>query len=120
MSILTGRLKDRILIYKEVEQINNYSEREKSYQYDFPLRAEVSWVNGIETMTGQMSIANRTFKFKVRFHISRYNERQVIFWRENYYNIRSIDPDRNREYMIITADRIPTNSINIITEEEPL
>jgi SPP1 family predicted phage head-tail adaptor len=118
MPILSGTLKDRILIYKEVENLNNYSEREKSYEYDFPLRAEVSWENGTEAMTGQMSAAGRTFRFKVRFHMSRYNERQVIKWRENYYNIRSIDPDRNREYMILTADRIPTDTINIIPAED--
>mgnify|MGYP001084199421 CR=1 FL=1 len=117
MSILTGRFKDRILIYSEVETLNNYSEREKSYQYAFPLRAEISWVNGDEAMTGQMSAADRTFKFKVRFHMDRYNERQVILWRENYYNIRSIDPDRNRTYCILTADRIPTGTINIVEDE---
>lgn len=116
MSMLTGRLKDRILVYNEVEQKNNFAEREKSYRYAFPLRAEISWVNGTEAMTGQMSAADRTLRFKVRFHINRYNERQVLSWRENYYNIRSINPDRLRQYMIIEADRIPTGTINILPD----
>lgn len=114
--MISGRLKDQILIYAENETPNEFAEREKSYAYSFPVRAEISFQNGTEQMFAQMSQAAKTIKFKVRFHMSRFNERQLIRFRDQFYNIRSIDPDRDRTYLILTADRIPLNSVTITTQ----
>ena len=112
--MLAGRLKDQIHIYAENQsEPNDFSERIKTYSFSFALRAEISYLNGQEKMHGQMLAADRTLKFKVRFHIDRFNERQVILWRGDYYNIRSIDPDRNRAYLILTGERAPTDTLNI-------
>ncbi|WP_159521738.1 phage head completion protein [Sunxiuqinia indica] len=113
--MLPGNQRDRIEILNEVEAAkDSYSGRNKSYTHAFYDRANISWASGGEAMIGRMGTENRTFKAKVRFRIGRFNERQVIAWRSEYYNIRSIDPDRRRNYMILTIDRIPTGTIDIV------
>lgn len=112
--MITGRLRDKIAVFAENETVNNYAEHQKSYSIAFSDRAEISFQSGSEQMFGQMSGATRTMKFRVRFRLNTYNERQLILWRGDYYNIRSIDPDRQRHWLHISADRMPTGSQNIV------
>lgn len=115
MSNIQSRiLKHRIDIYAEKETVNALSESEKSYEYTFNDRAQALYVSGGEKMAGQMSYADKIMKFKVRHHTSRYNERQFVKWESEYYNIRSIDPDTDRRYMVLTAQRAPTDTINVV------
>jgi len=112
--MLTGELKDLVSIFAESETTNDFSERVKTYSLSFKVWAEVSYMSGTEKQTGAMSGADRMMKFKVRFHISRFTERQVILWRGDYYNIRAIDPDRDRTYLNLTGERILTGTITIV------
>lgn len=115
MPILAGRLRDRIEIFNELKSTNTYNEREKSYQSAFFVRSETQFVSGNEKIIGQMSYADKITKFKVRYcGAGKFNERQFILWRGDYYNIRSIDPDRNRSYMILTGERAPVDTIKIV------
>ena len=105
--MLAGNLRDRIILYNETrEDANEFSERRRKYIYAFPTRAEVSFVSGSEVMYNQMQFDSKAMKFKVRFGFSRYNEHQIIKWRDDYYNVKSIDPDRRRTYLILTAERV--------------
>lgn len=114
MPLLSGQLRDQIDIYNELTALDAaYNERQKSYQYGFSVRTEFTFVGGVEKMLGQMNYADKVFKFKVRYCINKFNERQYIKFNGDYYNLRSIDPDRDRRYMILKAERIPTSSITI-------
>jgi len=113
--MLTGSLKDKIDIYEESESKNAFSEDVKSYSFSFSDRAEISYLGGAERQAMKIEYAHETIKFKVRFRLSTYTERHVILWRSEYYNIRGIDPDRHRKYLILTADRMPTGALNITT-----
>lgn len=115
MSNIQSRiLKHRIDIYAEIETKNDFNEDEKSYRYSFNDRAQAIFTGGAEKMAGQMSYAEKIMKFRIRYQRTRYNERQHILWEGDYYNIESLDPDTDRKYMIITARRIPTDTINIV------
>lgn len=108
-----GTLKDKIDVYILEEMKNSYGEKVRSYVYSFSDRAETWFQSGAEAMHGQLSSADKTMSFRVRFHRTRYNETMVIKWRNDYYNIRSIDQDRNRVFQILRADRIPEDSKDI-------
>lgn len=112
--IRAGILKDRIDIYNETTALNDYNERERSYSYSFYDRAQVLFTNANEAQTNGLESPDKTMKFKVRFHLTRYNERQLIKWRGDYYNIRGINPDTDRVFMVLTGDRIPVDSLNIV------
>ena len=115
MLLLAGRLRDKIDIYNELkDDTNDYNARNKSYQYGFSVRTEFSFVGGTEKMIGQMNYADKILKFKVRYCVSKFNERQYIKFNGDYYNIRSIDNDKKRRYIILTGERIPINSITIV------
>lgn len=114
MPIQSRILKHRIDVYNEIETKNEYNEAEKSYQFGFYDRAQAIFTGGAEKMAGQMSYADKVMKFRVRYHRVRYHERQYIKWENDYYNIRSIDPDTARKYMIVTAERIPEQTIKIV------
>lgn len=114
MSNLQSRiLKDKIDVYAESETFDDQHQAVKTYAFSFSDRAETTFAGGTEKLLGQMSYADKVIRFKVRFHLTRYNERQFILWRGDYYNIRSIDPDRDRKYMVITGDRAPEGTIVI-------
>lgn len=114
MSIIQSRiLKDRLDIYTESTLTNDYSERERSYTYSFYDRAQVLYQSATENATNGLEIPAKTMRFKVRFHLTRYNERQLIKWRGDYYNIRGIDPDTDRVFQTLTADRAPVDSLEI-------
>lgn len=112
--MLPGRLRDKIDIYAESRSTNDYSERVKSYAFSFSVKAEISFMSGLEKQYQGIIDATRSMKFKVYFKMTKYNERQVIKFRDEYYNIRSIDPDRDRTYLILTADRMPTETFNVV------
>jgi len=114
MSIIQSRiLKDRIDVYNEETVKNDFSEREKSYRYAFYDRAQALFTNAAERVTNGLETADKTMRFKVRFHRSRYNERQLIKWRGDFYNIAGIDPDTDRVFMIVTGDRTAPDSLKI-------
>lgn len=114
MSIIQSRiLKDRIDVFNEETVKNDYSEREKSYSYAFYDRAQALFTNAAESATNGLETANKTMRFKVRFHHTRYNERQLIKWRGDFYNIRGIDPDTDRVFMFLTAERTAPESLKI-------
>jgi len=113
--MLAGNLRDKIDIYIEVVNTEeSYNEPQESYQYSFSDRAETSFASAGESMIGQMEVTGKTMKFKVRFKLGRYSEQMIIKWRNDYYNIRGIDPDRRRAYMILTGDRKPEGTLTII------
>lgn len=114
MSNIQSRiLKHRIDVYNEVETKNESNEDVKTYTFGFYDRAQAIFTGGAEKMAGQMSYADKVMKFRVRHHRTRYNERQYLKWENDYYNIRSIDPDTDRKYMILTAERVPPGTITI-------
>lgn len=119
MSQIQSRiLKDRIDVYEETTETNDYSERERTYTYSFNDRAAAMFTNASEAAIKGLEAANKTINFKVRFHLTRYNERQIIKWRNDYYNIRGINQDVDRVFQIITAERTPPDSLNIIDESD--
>jgi SPP1 family predicted phage head-tail adaptor len=117
--MLAGILRDKIDIYTVTKTDNTYSEQKKSYQKSFSDRAETSFAGGAERQTGQMGVVERSMNFKVRFNPHRYNETMVVLWRGDYYNIRSIDPDRQRQYLILRTERAATGTIKITIPTPP-
>jgi len=112
--MLPGRLRDKIEIYAEARTTNDYSERVKSYSLSFPVRAEMSFLSGTELQYLAMADAAQTLRFKVYFKMNKYNERQLIKFRGDYFNIQSIEPDRDRTFTILTADRMPEGAFKIV------
>lgn len=112
--ITAGILKDRIDIYNETTVVNDYNERQRAYSYAFYDRAQVLFASAAERATNGLETPEKTMRFKVRFHLTRYTERQLIKWRGDFYNIRGIDPDTDRVFQVLTADRIPVDSLNIV------
>lgn len=104
--MLAGNLRDRIEIFKAVTTKDDFSGSVVSYTLDFPTRAEVSFLSGSESYDNFTEAAKK-MKFRVRFKKNKYNEEQMIKWRDEYYNIRSINPDRHRMFLIIEAEREP-------------
>lgn len=113
--MLAGNQRDKIDLYTVTLTDDRYSQRKKSYQYSFSDRAEIFYKGGTETQVEAMGMITRSMDFKVRFALNRFAETMVIQWRGEYYNIRSIDPDRRRKYMILRTERIPADTINITT-----
>jgi len=111
---MQGTLRDKIDIYDEIRVGNATGEEEKSYQYSFSLRSQTSFMGGDRNLVGQMEGYGRVMKFKVHHSFTRYNERQVIQWRGDFYKIQSIDPDRSRQFNILSAERVPAGTLNII------
>ncbi len=107
--MLSGNLRDRIVVFDRKETVNEYNEREITYQRAFATKAEVSFMTGNESQTGDMGFAERTMKFKVRYRYKKYNESQVIAYAGEYYNIRNIQPDRHRVFLILVAEREPSS-----------
>lgn len=115
--MLAGNGKDRIDIYNEVEEKDEYSARKKTYKFAFTDRADISFMSASEKMIGQMQIEDKILRFKVRYCVGRYTERAYILFNGDYYNIRSIDNDRRRTYILIEGQRVPAGTINITTDE---
>lgn len=112
--MIPGRLRDKIDIYAESRTTNDFSERVKSYSFSFSARAEMSFMSGAEIQYHAINDAAQSLRFRVYFKMSKYNERQLIKFRGNYYNIRSIEPDRERTFTILTADRMPEGAFKIV------
>lgn len=106
-------LKHKIEVYAETSTPATSGQRVKTYALSFPDRAEITFQSGREEQAGQMGYAAKTMKFKVRQKPGRYNERMLIKFNSDYYNIRSIDPDRDRWFDILEADRVPVGSVKI-------
>lgn len=114
--MLPGILRDRIDIYNEHTEKKAIG-RALSYQYSFYDRAQVLFSNASERQdAGALESPGKTMMFKVRFHLSRYNERQLIKWRNDFYNIRGINPDTDRVFQILIGERAPLNSLQIVPE----
>ena len=112
--MLPGRLRDKIEIYAEARTTNDFSERVKSYSLSFAVRAEMSFLSGTEQQYRAIADAAQTLKFRVYHKMSKYNERQLIKFRGDYFNIRSIEPDRERTFTVLTADRMPDGTYKIV------
>lgn len=112
--MLPGILKDRIDIYTESTTKNDFSENVRSFTYAFYDRAQLLFTRGTEAATLGLETPDKSLRIKVRFHLSRYNERQMIKWRGDYYNIRAIEQDTDRVFQNLICDRIPVDSIKII------
>lgn len=106
-------LTDRIDIYNEDTTRNDYNETVNVFNYAFNDRCQPFYQGASERAANGLEYAGKVFRFKVRFHLTRYNERQLIKWRNDYYNIRGIDPDAKRTYLIITGERAPLDSLKI-------
>lgn len=113
--MLPGRQRDKINIYAETLTANSANERVKTYRYSFSAKAEFSFLNGNEIQyRAAMGDATRTYRFKVHFKMTKYNERQLVEFRGEYYNITSIEPDRDRTFTTLTCDKMPTGLFTII------
>lgn len=113
--MLAANQRDKIDIYTVTRTDDSYSQRKKSYQYSFSDRAEIFYKGGTETQVEAMGMITRSMDFRVRFALGRYNETMIILWRGEYYNIRNIDPDRRRKYLILRTERIAADTITITT-----
>lgn len=111
--LLPGELKDRIDIYAENETGEGYT-KESTYSYSFYDRAKAMFSNAGESLISGIEAENKTMKFTVRFHLTRYNERQLIKWRGDFYNIRGINPDVDRVFQTLIADRVPAGTYEIV------
>lgn len=117
--MLPGILKDRIDIYNELTEKKALG-RALSYQYSFYDRAQVLFSNAAERQNnGALESPGKTMLFRVRFHLTRYTERQLIKWRNDFYNIRGINPDTDRDFQILIGERTPLNSLVIVPVETP-
>lgn len=106
-------LTDRIDVYQEHEARNETNEIINSFSFSFFDRAEPIFQTATERANNGLEYAGKIFRFKVRFNITRYNERQLIKWRGDYYNVRGIEPDKKRKFMILTGERAPVDSLII-------
>lgn len=113
MPIYPGTLRDKIGIYNETTTKDSYNGRVKTYVYAFSERTETTFASAAEAMHAQLQTADKIMKFKVYFRMGRYNEKQVIKYRDDYYNITSIDEDRDRTFTTLTAYRMAPGTINI-------
>lgn len=113
MKFTPGIFKHRINIYIENVTLNDYLERKKTYSYSFFDKAQAIFANANERANNGMENADKTIRFKVRYSLTRYSERYLIQWENDFYNIRAIDTDTDRFFMVITAERIPPNSLEI-------
>ena len=111
---LAGKLRDRIGILLEIKTPNEFGEKKLSYQFDHYVRSKVNFVNGDEANYNGPQGEKITNKFKVYWRAGKYNTRMVIEYRGDYYNIKSIDPDQDRTYMILSATKIMDNTVNIV------
>ncbi|HBL77719.1 MAG: hypothetical protein A2W90_02570 [Bacteroidetes bacterium GWF2_42_66] len=108
-----GSARDRIEVFNLSTEKTESSARIRTYTHAFFDRAEYSFVRGAEAMTGQMSAPERTINLKVGWHPSSYHETQILKFQGDMYNIRAINPDRDRSYLIITADRMQAGTYKL-------
>lgn len=113
--MLAGDLRDTIDIYVVSEASTTYGNKKKSYSYSFTERAKGFFQSANESLQAQIQHANKTMKFRLRWRHNRYNETQLIKFNEDYYNIIGIDEDRCHEFIVLTAERIPLGTVNIIS-----
>jgi head-tail adaptor len=106
-------LRHKIEAYAETATPAPNGQRVKTYTYAFPDRTEITFKSGREEQEGSMGYAAKTMKFKVRHKPGRYTERMLIKFEGDYYNIRSINPDRTRWFDILECDRVPEGSVQI-------
>lgn len=105
--MLAGNLRDKIDIYGPTETVNDYNEREKAYELLFSTRAEISFLSGNEKAIETTTAASQILKFKVRYKHEAYGPEMYIKHAGAFYNIRSINIDRHRHFIILEAEREP-------------
>lgn len=111
--MLAGDFKDKITVYAETVLTDAFGGKVKTFVFAFFDRAETTFQSGNEAMHGQMITADKSISLKVRYRKSKYNEKQVLEYNGDLYNIRTIDTDRFRCFVRLQADRIAPDSIKI-------
>lgn len=113
--MLSGTQRSRIAIYNKQTTASASNARIVSYAFGFNIRANVQFVTGAETDTNGLQAEQITNRFKVYHRPARFNVDQIIQHAGAWYNIRSIEPDSRRGYLIIMATRIIDTLPTIIT-----
>lgn len=114
--MLASQLRDPITVYAEQTPVNPANKRNRQYKKDFTDRAEISFASGAEKYGQSTEMIGKTQNFRVRFRLGKYTEKHIIGFRGDYYNIISLDYDRNRQYIKIQGERLMPGSFEIITE----
>jgi SPP1 family predicted phage head-tail adaptor len=117
--MLASQFRDPITVYAEQTPVNPANKRNRQYKLAFTDRAEISFASGAEKYGQSTQMIGKTQNFRVRFALGRYNEKQIIEFRGDYYNIISLDYDRNRQFIKIQGERLMPGSFEIVTDPEP-
>lgn len=113
--MLSSQYRDLITVYAEQTPVSASNKRNRQYKKAFDDRAEISFTGGAEQFGQNTEMIGKTQNFRVRFALGRYNEKQIILWRADYYNITALDYDRNRKFIKIQAARLMSGTFEIIT-----
>lgn len=100
-----GTLREIISVESPTPTTNEYGERTYEYEEKIKTRASVEYLKGNRILENDEIFNAYTKVFTTRYY-HKIKEDDIIVWNENRYRILTIEPDRERQKLIITTELI--------------
>ena len=101
----SGRLKDLVVIKKQVETRNELNQRIKSYDKVFKAKANVQVLSGSELIKAGVELTREYLSILMRYD-TRIKHEYKLFHNGSMYDVESIKPNDRKMDMVITASRL--------------
>lgn len=103
--MIAGRLNEIVKIWRSTEVINEYGERSEEWAQTYSTRAKVDYNSGTRTTENNEIVFDYTKQFNVRSYVP-VVETDRLQWNGKMYRIMSIEPRREYNDKVITAELI--------------
>lgn len=103
--MIAGRLNEVIKIYKPVQTINEYGEREETFEYAYTTRAKVEYNNGSRMNENNEMVFNYNKAFNVRSYVPLVETYQIE-WQDKRYRILTLEFRREYNDIVINTELI--------------
>ncbi|QZT38708.1 phage head closure protein [Halosquirtibacter xylanolyticus] len=111
--MLATTLRTPITLFQKETESNSYGEEKEVYSPLLHLKCGLFYQKSNETLIGgELETVSQTIRFKIRFR-KIINEELVILMEDQFYNIKSIEKDPRKHFMILEGTKIPKGAIKL-------
>lgn len=116
--MLATTLRTPITFLKKETESNSYGEEKEVFTPCLSLKCGLFFQKSNETIVGgDVEVLSKIIRFKFRYRKS-INEEMVVLYDEDYYDIKGIEKDPRKHYMIIESSKLPKGMIKLKSPEQ--